>query len=196
MELNTQYEQMVAKLLPMGPAWSDAVPIMQSLAFMLTKTHHRIDDVMREIDPKTSVELLERYETICQLPDSCYSDDTNSLTERQSRLDGKVNLIGGLDEQFFLSVLAANGYQDATISRYIYSEFSCESTCVDSVYGYEWLYYWIVNLSSTSLIQDMSCSDDCISPLRKWGDTQIECIIDKLCPSHTFVIFKYGALNA
>ncbi|HAZ7475828.1 TPA: transcriptional regulator [Escherichia coli] len=24
-----------------------------------------------------------------------------------------------------------------------------------------------------------------------WGDTVIECVLNKLCPSHTYIIFKY-----
>lgn len=24
-----------------------------------------------------------------------------------------------------------------------------------------------------------------------WGDTVVECVLNKLCPSHTYVIFKY-----
>ncbi|HCU6600424.1 TPA: hypothetical protein OU229_004366 [Escherichia coli] len=29
------------------------------------------------------------------------------------------------------------------------------------------------------------------SALRIWGDTVVECVLNKLCPSHTYVIFKY-----
>lgn len=27
--------------------------------------------------------------------------------------------------------------------------------------------------------------------VRVWGDTVVECVLNKLCPSHTYVIFKY-----
>ncbi|VFT06472.1 putative phage tail protein [Escherichia coli] len=37
----------------------------------------------------------------------------------------------------------------------------------------------------------MTCGDPCDSALRIWGDTVIECVLNKLCPSHTYVIFKY-----
>ncbi|MCM7573804.1 hypothetical protein UXP62_23510, partial [Enterobacter roggenkampii] len=36
-----------------------------------------------------------------------------------------------------------------------------------------------------------TCTDNCETPVRYWGDTVAECVINKLCPSHTYVIFKY-----
>ncbi|MGK3355190.1 hypothetical protein ACSLNS_24975, partial [Escherichia coli] len=33
--------------------------------------------------------------------------------------------------------------------------------------------------------QWQTCSDTCNTPIRTWGDTVAECVINKLCPSHT-----------
>lgn len=37
---------------------------------------------MLEMDPRTTTELIDRYEDICGLPDSCYSDEFQTLTTR------------------------------------------------------------------------------------------------------------------
>lgn len=196
MDLEKQYRSMVGHLLPYGQAWDKSEPILLSLALTLSKTHVRLDDLMQEINPKTTTELIDRYEQICGLPDSCYPSEVQTLTTRRNRLDSKINLIGGISKEFFLQVLKANGYSDATITNYNNDVFTCESTCQDYLYDEEWRFYWIVNIPHNYQITEMTCNDGCDSHLRTWGDKQIECIIEKLCPSHTYVIFKYGAINA
>lgn len=46
-------------------------PLLNGLAPSLAAVHQRGDDLMREIDPAQTVELIGRYETLCGLPDSC-----------------------------------------------------------------------------------------------------------------------------
>ncbi|MSL99133.1 DUF2313 domain-containing protein, partial [Escherichia coli] len=61
----------------------------------------------------------------------------------------------------------------------------------DAVNAPEWRYYWQVNMPTTTNTTWMTCGDPCDSALRIWGDTVVECVLNKLCPSHTYVIFKY-----
>lgn len=196
MDIEKQYQSMVSHLLPYGPAWDKEEPILLSLALTLSKTHHRVDDLMLEIDPRTSTELIDRYEQVCGLPDSCYSELFQTLTTRRNRLDSKLNLTGAINKDFYLNLLAINGYPDATITNYNNDVFTCESSCEDYLYDEEWRFYWIINIPHNYKITEMTCEDHCDSYLREWSDKQIECIIDKLCPSHTYVIFKYGVINA
>ncbi|MGT0323379.1 YmfQ family protein, partial [Shigella flexneri] len=111
--------------------------------------------------------------------------------QRQQRLDAKVNLAGGINEDFYLAQLAALGRPDATITRYDKSTFTCSSACTDAVNAPEWRYYWQVNMPVATNTTWMTCGDPCDSALRIWGDTVVECVLNKLCPSHTYVIFKY-----
>ncbi|MEZ3271072.1 crossover junction endodeoxyribonuclease RusA [Escherichia coli] len=116
---------------------------------------------------------------------------TQTLRQRQQRLDAKVNLAGGINEDFYLAQLAALGRPDATITRYDKSTFTCSSACTDAVNAPEWRYYWQVNMPAATNTTWMTCGDPCDSALRIWGDTVVECVLNKLCPSHTYVIFKY-----
>lgn len=83
------------------------------------------------------------------------------------------------------------GKLGATITRYNKGPFKCTSACTDAVYSTEWRYYWQVNMPAASDATWMTCIDDCTTPIRYWGDTVAECVINKLCPSHTYVLFKY-----
>ncbi|WP_252159853.1 YmfQ family protein, partial [Escherichia coli] len=178
-------------LLPPGPAWSASDPAIAGAAPSLTRVHQRADAMMRELDPRTTTELINRWERLCGLPDECIPAGTQPLRQRQQRLDAKVNLVGGINEGFYLAQLAALGRPDATITRYDKSTFTCSSACTDAVNAPEWRYYWQVNMPAATNTTWMTCGDPCDSALRIWGDTVVECVLNKLCPSHTYVIFKY-----
>ncbi|HBP3935390.1 TPA: DUF2313 domain-containing protein [Escherichia coli] len=70
-------------------------------------------------------------------------------------------------------------------------DVTCSSACTDAVNAPEWRYYWHVNMPAATNTTWMTCGDPCNSALRIWGDTVVECVLNKLCPSHTYVIFKY-----
>ncbi|NKG32129.1 DUF2313 domain-containing protein [Erwinia rhapontici] len=191
MDLTEQYEQMLGVLLPRGPAWDEMDPLLMGLAPSLSRVHERGDALMLEIDPRSVTELIDRYETITGLPDSCAPAGVQTLQQRRQRLDAKLNLIGGLSEKFYLSLLASLGYPSATITRYQKSQFTCLSNCTESLYSNEWRYYWQVNINESAQILPMTAISSCTASLRTWGDTVAECVISKMAPSHTVVIFRY-----
>lgn len=185
------YISLLSALLPPGPAWSADDVAIQGAAPSLTRAHQRADELMVELDPRTTYELINRWERISGLPDECIPAGTQTLRQRQQRLDAKVNLSGGINEAFYLAQLAALGKPGATITRYDKGTFKCSSSCTDRVYSPEWRYYWQVNMPSATDANAMTCIDPCTSPIRHWGDTVAECVLSKLCPSHTYVTFKY-----
>lgn len=185
------YTQLLVALLPPGPAWSADDPAVSGAAPSLLRVHRRADELMQELDPRTASELIGRWESITGLPDECIPAGTQTLRQRQQRLDAKVNLTGGINEAFYLAQLVALGKPDATITRYIKSPFKCTSPCTEVVDSPEWRYYWQVNIPAGTDATWMTCNDPCNSALRQWGDTVVECVINKLCPSHTYVNFKY-----
>lgn len=191
MDLTAQYEQMLGALLPRGPAWDAEDPLLMGMAPSLSRVHSRGDTLMLEIDPRTVTELIDRYENISGLPDSCTPSGTQTLPQRRKRLDSKLNLVGGINEAFYRSQLDSLGYTEATITRYPKSTFTCVSDCTDSLFTNEWRYYWRVNIPASAQISPMTCMDSCTDSIRSWGDTVVECVMTKLAPSHTYVIFLY-----
>lgn len=191
MDLTAQYEQMLGALLPRGPAWDASDPLLLGCAPVLSRVHARGDALMLEIDPRSVTELIDRYECITGLPDSCTPTGMQTLQQRRQRLDAKINLAGGINEAFYLAQLDALGYTGATITRYPKSSFTCNSHCTDSLYSDEWRYYWRVNIPASVQIHPMTCVADCTDSIRTWGDTVVECVLSKLAPSHTYIIFLY-----
>ncbi len=78
--------------------------------------------------------------------------------------------------------VAAAGYPSATITRYQKSQFTCLSSCTESLYSNEWRYYWQVNINESAQIQPMTAISNCTASLRTWGDTVAECVISKMAP--------------
>lgn len=191
MDLTTQYRQMLGALLPRGPAWDADDLLLTGLAPSLAEVHGRGDALMLEIDPRSVTELIDRYETISGLPDSCAPAGVQTLQQRRQRLDAKLNLAGGINETFYLAQLETLGYTGVTITRYNKSQFNCLSDCTDSLYSDEWRYYWQVNMPLSTQITPMTAISNSTDSLRTWGDTTAECVLNKLAPSHTYVIFRY-----
>ncbi|MDU7869481.1 MAG: putative phage tail protein, partial [Pantoea sp.] len=65
------------------------------------------------------------------------------------------------------------------------------SDCTDSLYSDDWRYYWQVNMPVATQTTPMTAISNCTDSLRTWGDTIAECVLEKLAPSHTYVIFRY-----
>lgn len=191
MDLTAQYRQMLGTLLPRGPAWDADDLLLTGLAPSLAAVHERADALMLETDPRSVTELIDRYESISGLPDSCAPAGVQTMQQRRQRLDAKLNLAGGLNESFYLAQLEALGYAGVSITRYSKSQFTCLSSCTDSLYSNEWRYYWQVNMPASTQINPMTAISNCTASLRTWGDTVAECVLEKLAPSHTYVIFRY-----
>ncbi|ELP6487853.1 DUF2313 domain-containing protein, partial [Salmonella enterica] len=159
----------------------------------LNRVHQRAGELMAEIDPARTTELIDRYEHLYGLPDSCAPEGVQTLQQRQQRLDAKANVAGGINERFYREQLDALGYTDATIEQ-----FQNLDSTPDPEWEESWRYYWRVNIPADANISWQTCTSTCDSAIRTWGDTVAECVIDKLCPSHTVVVFAYpeGKENA
>lgn len=192
MDMTDQYRQMLGALLPRGPAWDVSDPLLMGIAPALANVHSRGNALMQETDPRSVSELIDRYEAVSGLPDSCSPAGVQTLQQRRQRLDAKINLAGGINEAFYLGQLVALGYTDVTITRYNRSQFTCLSDCTSSLYSDEWRYYWQVNMPVATQISPMTAISNCTDSLRAWGETVAECLLTKLAPSHTYVIFRYS----
>lgn len=186
MVLDEEYKKLLYHLLPSGPAWDGVNPLLDGLAPSLARVHQRAIELMIEIDPARANELIDRYEKLYGLPDSCAPDGVQTLQQRQQRLDAKANVVGGINEQFYRDQLDALGYTTVTIEQFQ----NLPQTPYEE-WGEFWRYYWRVNIPADANITWQNCMSSCNSAIRTWGDTVAECVIEKLAPSHTVVVFAY-----
>ncbi|NDO83979.1 hypothetical protein CJP72_25595 [Citrobacter sp. NCU1] len=190
-QLTQNYQQQLQNLLPRGPAWSEDDPLLAGLAPAFAAVHQRSNDLIKESDPLQTVEMIDRWEACCGLPDSCSVPGTETIAQRQQRVNTKVNAVGGITKSYYLQVLSDLGYPDATITTFSGQGFKSTSPCTSALYGYDWNFYWQVNFTETTKVSGMTCKSRCNEAIRIWGDTVAECVINKICPSHTIVLFSY-----
>lgn len=112
MSLEDDYTRLLYHLLPPGPAWEGDNPLLNGLAPSLAAVHQRGDDLMREIDPAQTVELIGRYETLCGLPDSCAPPACKHYVNASSDLTQKLIYRAGLTNGF-----TANSWMRWVITR-------------------------------------------------------------------------------
>ncbi|EOU1296213.1 DUF2313 domain-containing protein [Cronobacter sakazakii] len=188
MAVEDEYTRLLKRLLPPGPAWEGNNPLLEGLAPSLARVHAQSSALMREIDPGAAVQLLDRYEALCGLPDECTIEETQTLSQRQRRLAAKINGYGGINEAFYRRQLDALGYRSVSITQY---QNEAENPRPDIATDDDYRYLWQVNIPTLATIDVMTCASSCVDSLRTWGDTVIECVINKLAPSHTEAVFAY-----
>jgi uncharacterized protein YmfQ (DUF2313 family) len=101
------------KLLLPQEAYDRAAPVLSSdlaaVARQLDLVQSAADALLLEMDPRTTVLLLDDWERAYGLPDGGLMAAT-TISERQARLTAKVQQTGGLSKPYFQSLLEQAGY--------------------------------------------------------------------------------------
>lgn len=148
------------------------------------------DQLLLEMDPRTATVTLSDWERVYGLPDACTASTgiAQSIAERRGALVGLVNLIGGQSRAFYIALAAALGYT-VTITELVpqVTEHDSEYPVQDEQYQF----VWIVNGVLFSLL-DLTTEDDTEMATLVWGNSLLECRINRFKPAHTHVIFAYS----
>lgn len=166
-------------LLPPGLAWPrDADAELTKLSRALAYEYSRIDkrglDLLEEVDPRTTIEMIDDWERVFGLPDECDQPDT--LAGRRVALQGKM--VGHLDPSIanIISIAASVGYTINIYENRRADLFTCESECDDVLQTYESMFVWTVTTPSGET------------------DAQLECVLDSLTPLHTVLVMVFHYL--
>lgn len=186
------YAEQLKALLPTGAAWPrdpDSVMgrLLLALAGELARVDLRAADLVRESDPRLAIELLGDWESAFGLPDDC-AGEAASTAERRDQLLGRITGIGDQSPAYLIAVADDLGYP-VTIDEY--NPWTCIDPCNEPIYGEDWWFAFGVNAPAET-IREATCMDPCTDPLRSWGNTILECVIDRLKPAHTLAIYSYG----
>jgi uncharacterized protein YmfQ (DUF2313 family) len=204
-------------LLPNGQAWPKRVvgsvlyQTCDGLCEYWGVVDGRAADLLEtESDPRATFELLPDWERNWGLPDPCLTHPPTALEERRMALVAKMTMIGGQSRQFFINIAKAFGYT-ITITEYapyMTGVSRCGDTRGDDIYDpthYHWelgapeiRFYWTVHVSALSLTYFHVNSSQCgIDRLLDIGiATDLECVLGKLKPAHTQIVYDYSPLDA
>ena len=88
-----------------------------------------------------------------------------------------------------MGIIEALGYQGASIEEP--EPMHCNDDCNDYLWAEDSIYSWIVHVPAAVKTEYMHCNDDCNSYLSSYGGQALECILNRLKPSHTHVSVEY-----
>lgn len=189
------YLLQLQSLLPPGPAWSSdeasfSTHLFTGLAQELSRIDGRSLQLIEEADPRTVAELFSDWERVAGLPDACaiaFGGD-QTVVQRRAALLGRLTTLGGQSAAYYIGIAASLGYA-ITIT-----EFSIH-TVIDDVTCYlcdepAWNFIWQVNsiLNTVIYITVDSTVDDALAI---WGNSLLECVIRRLAPAQSIVLFSY-----
>lgn len=190
----TDYLRQLQALLPPGPAWpkdDDATltRLLGALAAELARVDGRAQQLVEEADPRTVAELFADWERVSGLPDACaqaFGGD-QTMAQRRAALVGRLTTLGGQSPAYFIGLAAALGYA-ITITEF---RAHCVNDDVEQpLYDTVWNFAWQVN-AAFNTVTDITVDSTVEEPLAAWGNALLECVIKRLKPAQTTVLFSY-----
>ena len=190
----SDYLRQLQDLLPPGPAWpkddeATLTQLLGALAAELARVDGRAWQLLEEADPRTTAELFLDWERVSGLPDTCAEafGGEQTVAQRRAALVGRLTTLGGQSAAYFIGLSAALGYA-ITIT-----EFHAHTVNDDveyPLYSDAWRFAWQVN-SALSTVSELNVESTVEDPLAAWGTALLECVIKRLKPAHTTVLFSY-----
>jgi uncharacterized protein YmfQ (DUF2313 family) len=205
----------LADLLPNGIAWPrDYDSILMMLVFGMAGPWADValaaDSLLEtESDPNKATIMLPDWEQTFGLPDKCLAEPL-TVADRRRILIQRMTLLGAADRNFIISMAAGIGY---TINRIIeFSPYMCGISMVGDTRNlnaewdsnrYRWelgdesiRYWWIVRVGAERLSYFHCAAGVCgVDRLLSFGfATDLECLLRRLKPAHTDIIFDYSQI--
>lgn len=188
------YKRQLVKLLPRGLAWyfedENNVPkMLHAWADEFEVLDGAAESFLEEFYPDTTTQFLPDWERVSGLPDEC-SGLAATIALRRKDLISRLTSVGGQTPQYFIDLAAELGY---TITITEFNPFRASiSAAGDACYSEEWQNVWQVNAALDTIEYFRAGVNAAGDPLATWGNERLECLINKLKPAHTHVIFSYS----
>lgn len=190
----TDYLRQLQALLPLGAAWprdDDATitKLLTALADELARVDGRSLQLLEEADPRTTAELFFDWERVAGLPDTCaiaFGGD-QTMAQRRAALVGRLTTLGGQSPAYFIGLAAVLGYA-ITITEF--HAHTVNDEVEYPLYGTAWNFAWQVN-AALNTVTDITVAGTVEDPIAAWGNALLECVIKRLKPAHTTVLFSY-----
>lgn len=187
----SDYLSQLQALLPHGPAWpretdANLTRLLNAWADELARVDGRTSALIEEVDPRTVSELLADWERIAGLPDACVVSE-QTTAQRRASLHARITTLGGQSPAYFIALAERLGY---TVTITEFDPHTVSDDVEQPIYGQAWAFAWQVNAPQNT-VGTLSVTDSVADPLAWWGNEVLECVISRLKPAHTNVLFAY-----
>jgi len=199
--LRSKYSKVIRRLFPKGLAWLGLQDFESNLYKLLdsySNEPYRIDkrstELIKEVDPRTTLELLRDWERLLGLPDECDSaPEDQSIQERRTRIIQVLTTRGGQNESFYQQLAANFGFDVDVISAEDQPPFLAgQARAGDRLTNGLWRYAFVIKAPAEFLVLFKAGQGAAGDPLVKVGNSVLECLMEKHKPAHTVVLFSFG----
>lgn len=192
MERGTErYTRLMLALLPPGRAFPrDPDSVRGRTYSALAEEFARIDatfeQILTERSPRTAYALLSEWEAVLGLPDDC-TGGAETIAERRAAAHARMIATGGQSPAYFVEVAKALGY-DITITQYRARWSGMRR--FGQRYGAEDMQFtWRVTATTGTIRPRRHGAAYHGEPYKTWGNYPLVCLIRRLAPAHTTVLF-------
>lgn len=191
------YKQLLKSLLPKGKAWNnDEGTVLDQLLHAkgdeLSRIDNRIVDLLKERDTRLTLELLVDHEYDLGLPDEC-TEIGITIQERRNVAHAKFIELGGLNRQYYIDLMDYLGWGSIDIEEFT-PFWSGLGASGDACGDQKNIFYWKVNIASDPDNWFWFRASSSVAGnrlLRAAGVQGMQCILNRIKPAHTRLIFGY-----
>ena len=193
----TDYQTLLQQLLPYGPAWTDdpdagITRLFTGLAQELARLDTRAWQLIEEADPRTTSELFADWERVAGLPDPYVIalGGQQMQPQLQAALVSKLVQVGGQSRAYFIAVARAMGFAIAITEGW--KEVDTVISPVNNpLANSRWIYVWTITTPVGDTKTTLTVNGRVSDPLAAWGNTLLECVMRRIKPAHTTLLFSY-----
>jgi len=172
----------------------------------------RIEDrganLLDEIGPLTTFELLEDWEQLLGIPDEC-TPDGQTIDERRLQVAQKLGTLGGLNANYLIHIASLLGFDieienpvpfrvgiarvgDELTNNDIRDTFRVGVNRVgDQLNVFGWQFYFIAKIPASELSEFRVGENRVGDRLVETGNALLQCTIRKLKPANSGVVFRF-----
>lgn len=204
------YVQPLMDLLPIGLAWPREPTgvlyrTVRGLAQYWGFVDGRAADLLeRESDPRKTVEILPEWERAWGLPDPCFPSAT-TIAERQKMLVLYMTWMGGQSRDYFKQVMHFVGHdiRIKEMAPFMAGISRVGDTRPEPTENFRWYigppeqrFAWTVETGQVGLTWFRAGSGQAgVDHHLKFSvPTELECLLNRWKPSHTFLTMDFSAL--
>ena len=209
-DLIKRYKQLLINLLPLGRLWQpDEQPVfsalLRAIGVELARVDQRVVNMLAEADPRTTEEIIERWEAMLGLPDPCIGEILD-LNERRNKIVQETTNVGGLSKAYYeyigsqlgfditvknlVNFIAGRARAGDPLTNYFNRHFVAGSTAGEFLSEVGWRFYFNVEMPITAA-EVFEAGDVAGTPLREFENPVIECTMMKLKPAHSAIFFTF-----
>lgn len=181
------YRDLLLGLLPPGDALtrdpeSDLGRLLWGLAGELARIDARLEQLLAEVDPRTTTELLADWERVLGIP-HCGATVAPTLAARRSEILARLTLLGNLTPAFLEQALALSGFTVSIVERDPL-EFG-SSQFGDELAGPAAWWTFDAVTPDAGVFEAEFGAVAFGEPLGSIGNDRLACLLDALKPAHT-----------